>query len=120
MVVLETLYEGAKFIICAIAENGVCHVQDFIASLEESKQKKILALLKYSATNGPPKNEQKFKKLNDPELWEFKEYQTRIFCVFEKGKKIILTHGWIKKDEKTPKRQIVRAHQLLEMYRNER
>jgi len=116
----ETIYLGAKFQLLAIIENGRCHVREFIDSLNGSEQKKMYALLKSAADNGPPKNEEKFKKLNDDELFEFKDFQRRIFCTFDKGKLIVLTHGFIKKSKKTPKSDIKRAKELLKLYREER
>lgn len=117
---IEILHTGAKFQICAIIENGQCLVKDFIDSLNESSQKKIMALLKYAAENGPPINKEKFQKLTDHELFEFKDYQTRIFCAFDKGRMIILTHGFIKKKDKPPKSEITRAYELLEKYKQGR
>jgi phage-related protein len=117
---VEILHVGAKHQICAIIENGRCPAKDFIDSLNGLAQKKIIALLNYTAEYGPPINKEKFQKLTDYDLFEFKDYQTRIFCTFEKDKIIILTHGFIKKKEKTPKSEIGRAFELLEKYRNGR
>ena len=49
--------------------------------------------------------------------WEGKAY--RIFCFFEKGHKIILYNGFVKKDRKTPKKEIFKAIKIKEEYRYE-
>lgn len=116
----EILYTGAKFQLIAIVENGRCYVKEFINSLGVSEQRKIVALLKFAAENGPQINEEKFKKLNDDELFEFKDHQRRIFCTYDKGRLIVLTHGFIKKSNKTPKGDIKRAKELLNLYRKGR
>lgn len=43
----------------------------------------------------------------------------RIFCFFEHGKLIILTNGFHKKKQKTPKKEIKRALKIKEAYENE-
>jgi len=50
-------------------------------------------------------------------LWEGKAY--RIFCFFEKGNKIILCNGFIKKAQKTPKQEILKAIKIKEEYKYE-
>ena len=43
----------------------------------------------------------------------------RIFCFFDQGKLIILTTGFQKKTQKTPKKEIERALKIKEEYENE-
>jgi phage-related protein len=114
---LKTLYTGAKFTICAIEENGKCEVQSFIDSLTESEQKKIVALLRFAAQNGVPGNTEKFKKLTAEDIYEFKAHQTRIFCFFDKGRIIILSNGFTKKQNKTPKNEIAKANEILRLFK---
>ena len=44
----------------------------------------------------------------------------RIFCFFDKGKLIVLTSGFQKKTQKTPKKEIEKALKIKEEYENER
>lgn len=56
------------------------------------------------------KMQQKFKHLTGTEqLFEFKADQGRVLCFFFVGKRVILTHGFLKKGDKTPKDEIDRA-----------
>ena len=43
----------------------------------------------------------------------------RIFCFFDQGKLIILTTGFQKKKQKTPKKEIEKALKIKEEYENE-
>ncbi len=43
----------------------------------------------------------------------------RIFCFFDKGHLIIVTSGFHKKTQKTPKKEIDRALKIMEEYENE-
>ena len=104
MVKSETLLVGKFFKIQAIIENDRCYFKEFYDGLNESDKKKILALLKRIAEEGPINNEEKFKKL-EGDVWEFKSYQIRVLCGFSPGKVVLLTHGFIKKKQKTPKKR---------------
>ena len=57
-------------------------------------------------------NKQKFKHLTGTtQLFEFKADDGRVLCFFYSGKRIILTHGFHKKSDKTPKGEIERAEE---------
>lgn len=43
----------------------------------------------------------------------------RIFCFFDQGELIILTNGFQKKTQKTPKKEIEKALKIMEEYKNE-
>ena len=122
MIDRKLLDSGRRFSLYAIVENGKCHVKKFICELTEKNQKKILSLLQYTIQNGPPHNEEKFKKLTTHEslsLFEFKAGQVRVLCAFDGRSIIVLTHGFIKQQQKTPRTEIDRAARLLQLY-NER
>lgn len=40
----------------------------------------------------------------------------RVFCFFDKGKLVILLNGFIKKSQKTPKNEIDKAVELMNLY----
>lgn len=112
-VYIEKLLDGRTFDICEVVVGGRHLVRDFITSeLTKDEQKKILALLERTAEHGIPHNDQKFKCLRDG-IYEFKSYQTRIFCAMHAGRMILLTHGMKKKKDKTDQQEIDRALRLL-------
>ena len=44
----------------------------------------------------------------------------RIFCFFDRGQLVVLAHGFQKKTQKTPKKEIERALKIKEEYENEK
>lgn len=44
----------------------------------------------------------------------------RVFCFFDKGKLVVLTNGFQKKDQKTPKNEIIKALKIKEEYENDK
>ncbi len=44
----------------------------------------------------------------------------RVFCFFDKGKLVILLNGFIKKTQKTPKKEIKKAMKLMDKYHTEK
>jgi len=116
---IRTIFSGRRFDICEIAVRNRHRVTEFIDSLEETDQKKIIALLSYTAENGTSGNPEKFRKL-ESDIWEFKSYQIRILCFFDKGRIIITTHGFFKKRGKTPPGEIGKARKLRDAYFSER
>ncbi len=115
MIDSEIIYRGRCFTISGITVKGICLVQEFIEGLNEPDKQKVLALLQRSADNGPPKNKEKFNHLKD-KIFEFKSYQMRLLCFFATDKVILLTHGFIKKKDKTPREEIERAKSLKASY----
>ena len=115
MIDVTILYSGKRYDLSAITIDGRCYVIEFIDQLERGEQAKLLSLLEYTGDYGPPRNTEKFKKL-EGEIWEFKSHQVRVLCFFDKGRIIITTHGFKKKRDKTPKREIERAERMREEY----
>jgi phage-related protein len=99
------------------------HFNDFFDSLDDDCRRKVLWMLK--SLESLPKIPMKFFKHIEgvKGLFELrisgegKAY--RIFCFFEKGNKIILCNGFIKKDQKTPKQEILKAIKIKEEYQYE-
>jgi Phage derived protein Gp49-like (DUF891) len=59
---------------------------------------KLAALLMFTAKEGPPRNEQKFKQIEGTDgLYEFKTTSLRLFCFFDSGTVIICATGMVKK-----------------------
>ncbi len=99
------------------------YFNDFFDSLDDDSGRKVLWMLK--SLESLPKIPMKFfkhiegvKGLFELRIsWEGKAY--RIFCFFDKGNKIILCNGFIKKDQKIPKQEISKAIKIKEEYRYE-
>ena len=109
---IDLLAQGPKCRLYALIIKKKCLVQEYISNLDKSDQKKIFALLKHIAENGPPTNEQKFKYINDG-IWELKTRSgIRILSFFQDTKSrdsLILTHGFRKAKQKIFDRHLERA-----------
>lgn len=107
----QLAYQGQVFTVEFYqAENGALPAQTWLESQSLKQQQKFAALFMLLADTGKIWNERKFKHLSDSDqIFEFKADQGRMFCFFFVGQRVILTHGFIKKSQKTPKREILKA-----------
>lgn len=99
-------------------------VFDFLDQIDEKARDKIL----FNIDKSKAKTDNKlFKKLNS-DIWEFRtlfnKKQYRLFSFWDKSNKkaiiVIATHGIIKKTQKTPKKEINKATELMNKYFNEK
>ncbi len=108
-----------KSIIFYETENGKIPVKDFFDSLDDPVFQKIVWVLNLiTELDRVPGNY--FKKLVSTEdLWEcrviFQGNIYRILCFFHHKNMVILTHGFQKKTQKTPKKEI----ELATKYKND-
>jgi phage-related protein len=97
---------------------GRCPVEEFLDSVPGKIAQKITWLLEILELKGVlPSNY--FKKLKNSDVWEcriqFGNNIYRILGFFDNKSFLVLTHGFIKKTQKTPKNEIERA----EKYNND-
>lgn len=99
-------------------ENGNCPVEDFILEQNNKMQAKIFKNLELLENRGNELREPFSKHIEDG-IFELRSKVsndiTRIFYFFVIGQKIILTNGFVKKTQKTPKSEI----ELAKKYRND-
>ena len=99
--------------------DGKCPVEEFLDSLPGKIAQKITWLLEILELKGIlPGNH--FKKLKNSDIWEcriqFGNNIYRVFGFFNNISFLVLTHGFIKKTQKTPKNEIERAKKYLNDY----
>jgi len=91
-------------------ETGKCYIEDFLDSLSGKEAQKIVWVFKLiEEFDSIPKRY--FKKLfNTEDIWEVrvdgKNKTYRILGFFDGNKIVVLNHAFIKKTQKTPKRNI--------------
>ena len=89
-----------------------CPVEDFLNSLSDDLLIKITAVFKL-VENLQIVPVKFFKKLSGTKLFEIRvEWQSNIYrfpCFFHKNSLVILTHGFQKKKQKTPAKEIEKA-----------
>jgi len=100
-------------------ESGECPIQDFINELPLKLQAKLLVDLKKLQLNGSLLREPLSKFLEDG-IFELRTKLAtniiRTLYFFEIDKKIIITNGFKKKTQKTPKKQIEIAKEYRKDY----
>lgn len=96
---------------------------EFFKTLDIKSHKKLFYNIRIAEKTNDPKL---FKKLNN-EIWEFRvrfsNKQIRLLAFWDKRSNIdtlvIATNGFIKKTQKTPKKEINKAEQIRKEYFNE-
>jgi len=92
--------------------NDRCPVDDFLEDLDDRSLSKVLAVFKLIETQERVP-EQYLKKISGYELWEVRVGMGgkafRFPCFWSKGSLIILTHGFVKKSQKTPGKELRKA-----------
>ncbi len=95
-------------------------VDNFLSNLPIKAKKKILYNI-HLVENGHQDSDI-FKKLDGSHLWEFRtiygRVKYRLLAFFDKDERalIITTHGFIKKTQKTPAKEIERAEAIRKEY----
>jgi phage-related protein len=101
-------------------DDGKCPVEDFLDKLTDKEAQKTLATFKLIETSDIVSSKF-FKKLSGTDLWECRiKYGTNIYrfiCFFTKNNIIILTHGFQKKTDKTPRSEIERGIKYMNDYK---
>ena len=98
--------------------DGTEPAKEFIMSLDDKMRAKIVSLIEMLANNGGSLREPYSKHLIDG-IFELRAKVgnniSRVLYFFVVGKSIILTNGFLKKSQKTPRKEI----DLAKKYRNE-
>lgn len=97
--------------------------EDFLNGLNSKIKDKIIYNIRKSTYIIDP---ELFKKLDDTDIWEFRtrysNIQYRLLAFWDKindvDTLVIATHGFIKKTQKTPSKEITKAEEIRRMYFN--
>ena len=106
-------------------KNGRSEVYEYIKKLNNNKSKdsriklkKIYEYIEMLSKNGLNLSEPFLKKI-DKEIWELRPLRNRILFASLYNNKFILLSIFMKKTQKTPKREIEKAKKFLEDYKRE-
>lgn len=111
-----------------IKEDGSCPVKEFMESLDIKMRAKLLKLQLLLEENGNELTEPYSKCLGEG-MFELRAQQgnniARVLYFFMIGQRIVITNGFIKKTQKTPKRELklakrYRADYIERVKKNER
>ena len=93
--------------------DGKCPVQEFLDSLPGKAAQKVAWVLSLIEDLDVVPSAYFKKLVSTEEIWECRiqlgSNAYRIFCFFDGHSVVVLTHGLIKKTQKTPQREIERA-----------
>jgi hypothetical protein len=110
-------YKGKYFtVVGAVRRNGTCPARDFLDSLPAEGRAKLMALIRRLADVGSITNREQFKKIENTEFFEFKHYQLRMPGYFRPGGVFVLTHGFVKKQDRIPPQELERAWAIRAEY----
>jgi len=102
-----------RIIIFYRTADGQCPVQEFLDSLSGKTAQKISWVLRLIEEHDVVPSSYFKKLVSTEEIWEcriqFGSNEYRIFAFFDGNSVVVLTHGLIKKTQKTPRREIERA-----------
>ncbi len=111
--------QGEYEVILYDSPNGTEPVADFINSLSKKMAAKVLWTIALLEEDGPTLREPYSQSLGDG-IFELRikvgSNITRVLYFFMIGKKIILTHGFVKKTQKTPLGEINKAKRYRSDY----
>ena len=110
------LYKGDEFSIeWYFDRKGQSQSFDFFNDLNESDQDKFLFLIKRMGDFGRISDKTKFRN-EDDKIYAFKPKPHRFLCFFQKGKKIIVTNAFTKKQDKLPSNEKLKAMLFMNDY----
>lgn len=98
-------------------------VDEFLSELQPNVKRKILANIK--RVSDGEQNIEIFKKIEGTEIWEFRttfsKMEYRILAFWDKNTNslVVTTHGFVKKTQKTPKKEIDKAERIRIIYYNQ-
>ncbi|MBI5681815.1 MAG: type II toxin-antitoxin system RelE/ParE family toxin [Deltaproteobacteria bacterium] len=103
--------------------NGKVAMLDFLDSLSIKERAKIFAYIEklVELKNSGIQPKEKLSKHLEDGIFElrvsFENRISRSFYFYEAEKQIIFTHGFVKKEQKTPKNEIEKAKSIRELWR---
>jgi hypothetical protein len=109
-------YAGRVFRIeFAKLNDGSIPALDFLSGQKPQHRARLFVLFTKMGDTGRIHNREHFRKL-DGEFWEFKNFQIRMPCYFRPDRRVVVTHGFIKKKDSTDPSELRRAKSIKEAY----
>ncbi|MYA21225.1 MAG: type II toxin-antitoxin system RelE/ParE family toxin [Chloroflexi bacterium] len=104
---LRPFHKGARFSLFIFERSeGDSPVADFLGGLSGTERARFAAHFERVADHGPLYNPGKSVPIAGHDFLEFKSGQQRIFWCYASGSRIVLLHGFTKKSNRTPRREL--------------
>jgi hypothetical protein len=119
--VLREEFAGSQCLVFTLDQDGRNLAHEFVFSLPGREQQKVRALLQRVADYGLPlHDQQKCKVLHKcGNLVQLRASQVRLLGFVVRGVGVVLTNGFLKKQDPKVQRQIDRAIRLRDLWRAE-
>ena len=100
-------------------KSGAVPTESFLDTLSDKVVQKVIAVIELVETV-PVVPAKYFRKLVGTELFEFRirweRNIYRLLCFFDRNNTVVITHGFMKKTQRTPRREIDRAERYRRDY----
>jgi hypothetical protein len=104
-----SLYKGTKFEIrCLVLADDSSPAFEFWTGLTELEQQQLMVWFVHLCDSGRISNDTRFKKVEGTNVFEFKNFQIRMFCFLHCGV-VYLTDGLRKKQDRHKRQDVKRA-----------
>ncbi len=110
------IYSGERFVVeWFYNEDGNSDAFTYFEELDRVQKQKFLHLVKRMGDAGKISDKTKFRNEGD-KIYAFKPKPDRFLCFFFKGRKIIVTNAFEKKQDKLPKTEKNRSLERMKNY----
>lgn len=111
------VFRGRKLMIeFAELNNGTVPGRDFLREQPAQQRARLHVLFARLGDEGVIPNRELFKPIEKSGFFEFKRHQIRMPCYFREDKRVVITHGFIKKRDKISAGDLERAKHIKEEY----
>ncbi len=110
---IHAVHGGKIRIEAVVLDDGSCPAKEFLDQLGDVHAAKVKGLFDLFLCSYPRNlSDQKFKKIDETDLFEFKCFQIRMPCFFFPDGRILLTYGLKKKADNLRPRDIKKARDI--------
>lgn len=119
---LLAIRRGPWQVLAVCSGRGDCPLMDFLGTLEgrlAGDGRRLLRVLSEVAEHGPPRDAMVSHQVGAG-VWQLIAGQIRVFWMYDLGRVVILSHGFVKRSRKTPQRELDLARANWARYRRAR
>lgn len=105
---LEIVRGGCWQVLAVCTERGDCPLLEFLSGLEgvlTADALRMLKLLDRVADHGPPRNAEVSHQVGEA-VWELIQGRLRVLWFYDVGRVVVCSHGFLKRSQKTPAREV--------------
>jgi phage-related protein len=118
MLFLKLIRGGTWRLYAICTTRGDCPLEEFLGSRAELGKDKdrMLRRLEAIAEHGPEYLPDISHQI-EPEIWQTEQGRIRVLWFYDRGRMIVVSHGFVKRTQKTPAREKQTALRMLAEYK---